>query len=155
MLEIERKFLVKSECYKEQISGKYKIVQGYLSVATDRSVRVRLCKDKGFLTIKGANSESGRSRFEWEKEISLKEARALMSLCLPNKIEKIRHCIKFGKHLFAVDQFSGKNTGLTIAEIELKSEDEAFEKPEWLGKEVTSEKKYYNSQLCQKPYLEW
>ena len=155
MIEIERKFLVKSECFKEQVSSKYKIVQGYLSVTTDRSVRIRLCKDKGYLTIKGANSESQRSRFEWEKEISLEEAGALMSLCLPNKIEKIRYRIKLGKHLFEVDQFRGKNTGLTIAEIELKNENEFFEKPEWLGKEITGEKKYYNSQLCQKPYLEW
>ena len=155
MIEIERKFLVTSDDFKAAAFAKNRIAQGYLSSIPERTVRVRIKGDKGFLTIKGASNESGLSRFEWEKEIPLDEATALLKLCEKGIIDKTRFEVKIGNHIFEVDEFYGENQGLIIAEIELQSETETFEKPYWLGKEVTNDNRYYNSYLSQNPFMNW
>lgn len=155
MIEIERKFLVNSNRYREQASSKSVIIQGYLNSDPLRTVRVRLRDQIGFLTVKGKSCDSGLSRFEWEKEISLVEAKALLQLCEKSVVSKTRFEISIGEHLFEVDEFSGQNEGLVIAEIELSSENEEFSKPDWLGREVTGEKKYYNSNLNKRPFGSW
>jgi adenylate cyclase len=155
MIEIERKFLVKSEEYKNSSFEKNEIAQGYLNSNPDRTVRVRIKGNQGYLTIKGKGNETGMSRLEWEKEIPVDEARTLMNICESGVITKIRYEIKFGNHVYEVDEFFGENEGLVIAEIELESEDETFEKPDWLGEEVTNNEKYYNSYLSNYPYKNW
>ena len=155
MKEIERKFLVKSTDFIKESNVNNRIVQGYLNSNPERTVRVRIKGNKGFLTIKGKGNESGTTRFEWEKEISLFEAEALLQLCESGSIDKIRYEISIGKHMFEVDVFSGENQGLIIAEVELSSENEFFEQPNWLGKEVTGDKKYYNSYLSENPFCTW
>ncbi len=152
--EIERKFLVKGD-FKPEAVKQTRIIQGYLSSVPERTVRVRVKGDKGFLTIKGIGSESGASRYEWEKEISVAEAEELLAICEPGVIDKIRYIVKSGEHAFEVDEFFGENQGLIVAEVELKSEEEAFEKPAWLGEEVTGYTKYYNSMLMKNPYKHW
>ena len=147
MIEIERKFLVKSSDYKKEAHQKTKIVQGYLTKDPHRTVRVRIRKDQGFLTIKGISSEDGLSRFEWEKEIPLKEAQELIALCLPTIIEKTRYEVTYKGVLFEVDEFEGAHNGLVLAEVELNSSEDFFEIPKWVDKEVTGDKKYYNSYL--------
>ena len=131
------------------------IVQGYISSARGRTVRVRIRDDKGYLTIKGASNASGTSRYEWEKELALSEAEELMRLCEPGIIDKTRYLVRSGKHVFEVDEFYGENEGLIVAEVELESEDEAFVKPDFIGEEVTGDIRYYNSQLMKKPYKTW
>lgn len=155
LIETERKFLVKSSAYKDLAFYKSRIVQGFLSTDPERTVRIRVNGGNGFLTIKGGTGNSGVTRFEWEKEIPIDEAELLLKLCLPGKIEKIRHLVRIGLHVFEVDEFLNENHGLVIAEIELKTEDEVFETPSWLGAEVTGEIKYYNSQLSRNPYKTW
>lgn len=155
MIEIERKFLVTSDAFKAAAFTQNRIAQGYLSSVPDRTVRVRIKGNKGFLTIKGASNESGLSRFEWEKEIPLDEAKALLKLCEKGVIDKTRFEVKIGNHLFEIDEFHGENKGLIMAEIELISETETFEKPNWLGIEVTNDKRYYNSYLSKNPYKNW
>jgi len=155
MIEIERKFLVTSETFKAEAFAQNRIAQGYLSSVPERTVRVRIKGDKGFLTIKGSSNESGLSRFEWEKEIPLDEASALLKLCEKGIIDKTRFEVKTGNHVFEIDEFYGENEGLIMAEIELKSETETFEKPNWLGEEVTNDNRYYNSYLSQNPYKNW
>ena len=155
MEEIERKFLVESTDFIKESTVNNRIVQGYLNSNPERTVRVRIKGNKGFLTIKGKGNESGTTRFEWEKEISLSEAEALLQLCESGIIDKIRYEIPLGKHTFEVDVFSGENQGLIIAEVELTSENEFFEQPNWLGKEVTGDKKYYNSHLSEHPFCSW
>jgi CYTH domain-containing protein len=155
MQEIERKFLVISDAFKQEAFQKRRIAQGFLNSDKLRTVRVRITDGKSFLTIKGKSSASGLSRFEWETEIPKSEAEALLQLCEPGLIEKTRYEIKLGQHIYEVDEFYGENSGLIIAEIELTSEDEVFEKPKWLGKEVTGEVKYYNSMLSKQPYVKW
>ncbi|MBN9301611.1 MULTISPECIES: CYTH domain-containing protein [Dysgonomonas] len=152
--EIERKFLVKGN-YKEYAYAHEEIVQGYLSSVKERTVRVRIKGEKAYITIKGISNESGISRFEWEKEISINDARELLKLCEPGIIDKIRYYIKSDKHTFEVDKFNGENQGLVMAEIELSSENEQFEKPDWLGEEVTGDLRYYNSSLTKLPYSKW
>lgn len=152
--EIERKFLVKGN-YKEYAYAHEEIVQGYLSSVKERTVRVRIKGKKAYITIKGISNESGISRFEWEKEISINDARELLKLCEPGIIDKIRYYIKSGRHTFEVDEFNGENQGLVMAEIELSSENEQFEKPDWLGEEVTGDLRYYNSSLTKLPYSKW
>lgn len=152
--EIERKFLVTGE-YKSQAYAQTRIVQGYISSARGRTVRVRIRDDKGYLTIKGASNASGTSRYEWEKEISLEEARELMQLCEPGIIDKTRYLVQSGIHTFEVDEFYGENDGLVVAEVELASEDESFEKPIFIGQEVTGDLRYYNSQLMKHPFKTW
>lgn len=152
--EIERKFLVSGD-FKPHVHRKTRIVQGYLSSEPARTVRVRIKGDKGFLTIKGIGSQSGASRYEWEREIPRDEASDLLALCEPGAIDKTRYLVEFGGKTFEVDEFYGDNEGLTVAEVELESEDEAFEKPEWLGAEVTGDDRYYNSMLMKNPYKNW
>ncbi|GAA3755476.1 CYTH domain-containing protein [Flavobacterium ginsengiterrae] len=155
MLEIERKFLVKSDDFKEQAFAKNKIAQGYLSSVPERTVRVRIKGEKAYLTIKGIGHQGGMTRFEWENQIPLDEAAELLKLCEKGKIEKTRYEIKSGNHIYEVDEFYGENEGLIMAEIELQSETESFEKPEWLGEEVTNDKRYYNAYLSQNPFKNW
>ena len=152
--EIERKFLVKGE-YKSQAYAHSRIVQGYICSARGRTVRVRIRDGRGYLTIKGASDAAGMSRYEWEKEIPLPEAEELMKLCEPGVIDKTRYLVRSGKHVFEVDEFYGENEGLTMAEVELASEDEPFMKPDFIGQEVTGDVRYYNSQLMRHPYKEW
>jgi|SRR5690606_23142702 len=154
-LEIERKFLVRSTAYREAASAKTRIVQGFLNRDPERVVRVRRLDDKGFLTVKGPSNDSGTTRFEWELELSVQEANNLMDLCERGILEKIRYTVPVGRHHFEVDEFLGENKGLVVAELELEHEDEPFESPSWLGEEVTGQVKYYNSNLSQKPFLEW
>jgi len=155
MIEIERKFLVLSNAYKKEALKSIRINQGFLSTHKKRTVRVRLKGEQGFLTVKGKSSADGLSRFEWEKEIPKTEATSLLKLCKKGIIDKIRYEIKINNHTFEVDEFSGKNSGLILAEVELNSENESFSKPNWLGEEVTGNNKYYNSQLSKKPYKNW
>lgn len=153
--EIERKFLVKSDAFKAQSFKKEALVQGFLSSVPERTVRIRVKEDKGYITVKGIGNESGTTRFEWEDEISVKDANALLKICEPGVISKNRYQIIAGKHIFEVDEFYGDNEGLIIAEIELNHEDEIFEKPSWLGEEVTGQEKYYNSSLVKNPFQKW
>ena len=155
MIEIERKFLVLNTDFKTQAFVQYQIAQGYISTNPERTVRVRIKGNEGYLTIKGAGNETGMSRFEWEKKIDIEEAKQLLKLCEKGAISKIRFEIKVGKHTFEVDEFYGDNQGLIIAEIELESENEAFEKPDWLGMEVTNDQRYYNAYLSKKPFANW
>lgn len=153
--EIERKFLVKGE-YKRFASKELRIVQGYLSSVPERAVRIRISGNKGFLTIKGIGNASGTSRYEWEKEIPVSEANDLLQICEPGVIDKTRYIIpEPGGLKYEVDEFYGDNQGLIIAEIELPSEDSKFVKPDWLGKEVTGDVRYFNAMLMKHPYKSW
>jgi len=153
--EIERKYLVKNGDFKKQSFKKINIVQGFLSSVPERTVRIRISEQKAFLTVKGIGNKSGISRFEWEKGISIKDAKSLIKLCEPGIISKIRYNVKSGNHIIEIDEFQENNKGLIIAEIELKSESENFKKPSWLGQEVTGVVKYYNSMLSIKPFKTW
>lgn len=155
MIEIERKFLVKSNAFLKDAIKSNRIVQGYLSSNPERTVRIRIKGSCGYLTIKGMSNASGMSRMEWEKEISIEDAEELLLLCEKGTIDKIRHEVIVGTHVFEVDVFNLDNEGLIIAEVELSSEDEKFEKPKWLGDEVTQDKRYYNSYLSKNPYKNW
>ena len=155
MIEIERKFLVCSDAFKKMARTSHAIAQGYLNSDPERTVRIRIKGDKGFLTIKGKGNDSGMSRFEWEKEIPLEEAQQLLSLCENGVIEKTRFEVPVGNHLFEVDAFSGENEGLVMAEVELQAETENFEQPNWLGKEVTNDQRYYNAFLSKNPFKNW
>ena len=153
--ETERKFLVAGD-YKEDAQRNHHIIQGFLSTDPERTVRVRLFDETGFITVKGIGNASGTTRFEWEKRISNEDAKALLGLCKPHIIEKKRYIIPVDSgHIVEVDEFSGVNEGLVLAEIELNDENEVFEKPGWLGREVTGEAAYYNSMLSKKPFCDW
>ena len=153
--EIERKFLVKAD-FRSWVIKETRITQGYLSSVPERTVRARIKGDKGFLTIKGIGSESGASRFEWEREVSLEEASSLLEICEPGVIDKTRFIVPEESGLkFEVDEFYGDNEGLIVAEIELPSEDHPFKKPDWLGEEVTGDVRYYNSMLMKNPFKKW
>lgn len=153
-LEIERKFLVCGE-YKSLATSHSRIVQGYICSERGRTVRVRIRDSHGYLTIKGPASGNGLSRYEFEKEITLDEALSLLRLCEPGIVDKIRWLVPAGNHVFEVDEFLGDNAGLVVAEVELRTEDDVFECPDFLGREVTGERKYYNSQLRKNPYKNW
>ena len=150
--EIERKFLVTKDDYRSAAFKISSIVQGYILRSPKKSVRVRIKDDEAFLTIKGESSSDGLTRFEWEKQISVEDAQALIKLCEPGVIIKKRYHIKSGSHVFEVDEFSGDHIGLVIAEVKLNSPDESFERPEWLGKEVTGDVRYYNAYLSEHPF---
>lgn len=152
--EIERKFLVEGE-FKQLAHKETRITQGYLSSIPERTVRVRTKGDKGFITIKGIGNASGASRYEWEKEIPVEEVRELLKICEPGVIDKTRYQVKAGPHTYEIDEFYGENQGLIVAEVELGSENETFEKPAWLGQEVTGDVKYYNSMLMKHPFTKW
>jgi phosphoribosylamine--glycine ligase len=153
-LEIERKFLVAGD-FRPFANKATRIIQGYLSSVPERTVRVRIKDDKGFLTVKGTSSKSGTTRFEWEKEIPVGEAQELIAICESGVIDKTRYIVEAGRHIYEIDEFHGDNQGLIVAEIELASEDETFAKPQWLGKEVTGDTRYYNSMLMKNPYRNW
>jgi adenylate cyclase len=152
--EIERKFLVHGD-FKAEAFTSTRLTQGYLSSVPERTVRVRVQGDRGFLTVKGIGNASGASRFEWEREIPVDEARELLALCEPGTIDKTRYLVRVGASLYEVDEFHGENTGLVIAEIELSDEAQTFERPAWLGKEVTGDPRYYNASLARRPYALW
>ena len=154
-IEIERKFLVSGAGYREEAFRKERIRQGFLSSVPERTVRVRMAGDRGWITVKGIGSQEGTTRFEWEREITGEEAERLLELCEPGIIDKTRFYVKNGRHTLEVDEFHGENQGLVIAEIELSEEDESFSRPDWLGEEVTGETKYYNAALSQWPYKDW
>lgn len=153
-LEIERKFLVDGG-FRDRATSVSHIVQGYISSARGRTVRVRLRDDRGYLTIKGPSDEAGLARYEFEKEITVDEARELLQICEPGIIDKKRYLVPAGRHVFEVDEFFGENAGLVVAEVELNSADEAFERPDFLGREVTGDRRYYNSMLRACPYKDW
>ena len=155
MIEIERKFLVLSNDFINEAFAKKRIVQGYLNSKPERTVRVRIKEDKGFLTIKGKGNATGTTRLEWETEIPLQDAEKLLAICEHGTIDKIRHEVKVGNHIYEVDVFEGENEGLVVAEIELQSEDESFKKPSWIGKEVTNDERFYNAYLSQNPFMSW
>ncbi|RAV28259.1 CYTH domain-containing protein [Sinomicrobium soli] len=155
MKEIERKFLVRSREYRKEARLSYRIVQGFLNTDPERTVRVRIKGDKGFITVKGRSDARGLERFEWEKEISPGEAGLLLPLCEKGVIDKIRYEVVSGPHVIEVDEFSGDNDGLILAEIELGDADEVYRAPSWLGQEVTGDTRYYNSQLSRCPYKDW
>ncbi|MDR2292743.1 MAG: CYTH domain-containing protein [Prevotellaceae bacterium] len=152
--ETERKFLVKGD-FRSFIFKSTRIVQGYLSSAPERTVRIRIKGDKGFLTIKGIGNDTGASRFEFEKEITVEEAGELLKICEPGVIDKVRHLVKAEPYTYEIDEFHGENEGLIVAEIELPDENAIFYKPEWLGAEVTGDKRYYNSMLMKNPFTKW
>jgi CYTH domain-containing protein len=144
--EIERKFLVRGE-FRHLAVKEIKMIQTYLTIDPDKTIRLRVADDKAYLTIKNKPKPGKFGRNEWEVEIPVRDAIEMMSICLPGKIEKSRFLIPSGKHTWEVDVFHDKNEGLIIAEIELSSEDEKFEKPGWLGEEVTGIREYYNAYL--------
>jgi adenylate cyclase len=152
--EIERKFLVKGD-FKPFAYKSSRVIQGYLCSVPERAVRVRVKGEKGFLTIKGIGNKEGTSRYEWEREIPVSEAEELLKICEPGVIDKTRYLVKQDDHTFEVDEFYGENEGLVVAEIELKSETDVFEKPDWLGKEVTGDVRYYNVMLMKNPFTTW
>lgn len=152
--EIERKFLVKGP-FKELASSSSRIMQGYISSMRGRTVRVRIRDDKGYLTIKGPSDQGGLVRYEFEKEISLQDAHDLMKICEPGIIDKTRYLVPYGGHVFEVDEFYGENEGLILAEVELKSPDEPFERPDFLGREVTGDRRFYNSCMRTNPFCQW
>ena len=154
-LEIERKFLVVGDSYKQEAYDSSRIRQGYICSSRGRTVRVRIRDSRGYLTIKGPSENGGLARYEFEKEITLSEAENLMKLCEPGMIDKTRYLVKSGKHTFEVDEFYGENEGLVMAEVELAYENEPYEKPSFIGKEVTGDRRYYNSQLKEHPYTTW
>ena len=154
-MEIERKFLVQSQEYRKQAVSSIKITQGFLNTDPERTVRIRIQGEHGYLTIKGISNTSGTMRQEWEFEIELDPAKEILGLCEATTIEKIRYLVNCGSHMFEVDEFQGVNEGLVIAEVELESEDEEYSRPSWLGQEVTGDIKYYNAQLSKTPFKQW
>ena len=153
--EIERKFLVLDDSFKHEAFSKSHIVQGYICSERGRTVRVRIRDDRAYLTIKGPSENGGLSRYEFEREIPLEDGQQMMQLCEPGIIDKTRWLVKSGKHTFEVDEFFGDNEGLVVAEVELSYEDEPYKKPHFIGKEVTGDRRYYNSQLRLCPFQKW
>lgn len=154
-VEIERKFLVLDDSFKHEAFSSSHIVQGYICSERGRTVRIRIRDEKGYITIKGPSVDGGLSRYEFEQEIALDDARQLMKLCDPGIIDKRRYLVRAGKQTFEVDEFYGDNEGLVMAEVELSAADEAFVKPAFIGQEVTGDRRYYNSQLRSNPYRNW
>ena len=155
MVEIERKFIVISDDFKNDATSRNVISQGYLNSNPERTVRIRIKGESGYLTVKGKGSVNFTTRLEWETELPLSEARPLLAICEEGVIEKIRYEVPAGRHTFEVDEFLGENYGLLIAEVELSDENEEFEKPAWLGEEITTDHRFYNSYLSKNPYKFW
>jgi CYTH domain-containing protein len=155
VLEIERKFLVLDDSYKHEAFSKSHIRQGYICSDRGRTVRIRIRDEHAYITIKGPSLDGGLSRYEFEQEIPLDDAEKLMTLCEPGQIDKIRWLVKSGSHTFEVDEFFGDNEGLVMAEVELSSRHEQPVIPHFIGKEVTGDRRYYNSQLRRNPYKLW
>ena len=154
-LEIERKFLVRGNDYKSVARSSSHIRQGYICSGHGRTVRVRTRDDRAYLTIKGPSPDGGLSRYEFEKEISLDEAAHLFELCEPGVVDKTRWLVDYEGHTFEVDEFHADNDGLVMAEVELQAPDEPFAKPTFLGREVTGDRRFYNSHLRAQPYCLW
>jgi len=154
-MEIERKFLVRNDAYRRQAHASSHIRQGYISSGGRCTIRVRLRDDEAFLTIKSPSMDGGLSRYEFEKSITLDEAEHIMLLCEPGIIDKTRYLVRSGEHIFEVDEFHGDNEGLVVAEVELHAADESYSKPDFIGDEVTGDRRYYNSHLRRHPYCEW
>lgn len=154
-LEIERKFLVEGDDYKRLAKSSSRIRQGYISSGHGCTVRVRQRGQQRFLTIKGPSLDGGLSRYEFEKEITLDEANHLFELCEPGIIDKTRYLVDYKGHTFEVDEFYGDNEGLVMAEVELSSANEPYEKPIYIGREVTGDRRFYNSHLRKNPYKLW
>ena len=154
--EIERKFLVKGDAYKVLAFHHYHIQQGYIASGNGRTVRVRIRDEQGFLTIKGPSADGGLSRYEFETEIPLADARDLLAICEPGIIQKTRYLVRAADdHVFEVDEFYGDNEGLVMAEVELQSPDEPYVKPDFIGREVTGDRRFYNSHLRHYPFRLW
>jgi len=153
--ETERKFLVNSDAYKASSFIVTRITQAYIATNPSATVRIRIYGEKAFVTIKGKGNESGTTRYEWEKEIPVEEAKELLQLSTSGVIDKIRYKVNYNGFIYEIDEFIGDNAGLVVAEIELNHEDDAFEKPVWLGQEVTGETKYYNAVLVEHPFNKW
>ncbi len=154
-MEIERKFLVRrDDSFRQMVTESSVIAQGYMDVR-GATVRVRLRDDKAYLTIKGPSLDGGISRYEFEREIPMDDARTMLGLCHGGLIEKVRHIVPYHGHVFEVDEFTGQNEGLLFAEVELKSVDEPFDKPEFLGPEVSGNRHFYNKRLLTDPYPNW
>ena len=149
--EIERKFLVKDERFKQYAIRSQHIEQGYLCKEPAKTIRVRICDEKAYITIKSTQLREGLAKFEWEKEIAVADAHELMQLCLPGIISKTRYILPADTHetnrYWEVDVFDGRLEGLILAEIELENEQETFDKPEWIGEEVTGQAQYYNANM--------
>ena len=154
-MEIERKFMVRGNSYRQLAYASDRIKQGYICSGHGRTVRVRLRGGRGYLTIKGPSLDGGLSRYEFEKEIAPDEAEQLFRLCEPGIIDKTRYLVKSGQHTFEVDEFYGENEGLVMAEVELSAPDEPYEKPAFIGKEVTGDRRFYNSHLRVNPFSAW
>jgi len=154
-IEIERKFLVKNDSYKEKAFGRSHIQQGYICSDSGKTVRVRIRDNRAYLTIKGPTSEGGLHCFEFEKEITYEEGKQLMRLCEPGIIDKVRWLVDYGGHIFEIDEFFGENEDLVMAEVELASADEHVDLPTFIGDEVTGDDRYFNSQLRINPYSKW
>lgn len=152
--EIERKFLVTGE-FKQFAYHHSHIEQGYFATDPGRTVRIRIRDDKAYLTIKGPSTNEGLSRYEFEIEIPVDDAKMMMTMCMPGQIIKERYLVRSGQHVVEVDEFEGDNKGLVVAEIELEREDEAYEKPDFLGREVTGDVRFYNKYLSKHPYNRW
>ena len=151
--EIERKFLIKGD-FMPYVTSSTRIEQGYVAKSDQLTLRIRTRDEKGYLTIKGRSNEKGMSRSEWEYEIPVDQARELLSFS-NGTISKTSYLVPVGNHTFGVDEFYGENEGMVVAEVELESEDEECPRPEWLGEEVTGDRRYYNSQLLKHPYSLW
>ena len=159
-IEIERKFLVTDARWREGASRSVRMAQGYINdmaalrdARQNASVRVRIAGDAAFLNLK--SRELGHTRQEFDYEIPVADAEALLALCVGGSIDKVRHYVEVEGHTFEVDEFRGDNAGLVVAEIELDHADEAFERPDWLGSEVTDDPRYYNLALASHPYTRW
>lgn len=154
-LEIERKFLVKKgDAYKRAAFSSSRIQQGYIP-ADGTTVRIRIRDEKAYLTIKGKSVNGGMTRYEFEHEIAMEEAQELLKLCRGGVIDKRRYLVTSGDHTFEVDEFYGDNAGLVMAEVELQNEEETFEKPDFIGMEVTGDRRFYNSHLLKNPFCDW
>jgi adenylate cyclase len=155
MIEIERKYLVKSDEYKVLANKKYRIMQAYLVTDDIRTIRVRMKAEKAYITVKSKNNDAGVSRHEWEYEIPVSDLQDMLAFCEPGIIEKTRYEVAYKGHIIEIDEFHGENEGLIVAEIELQSENEKIALPGWLGEEVTGIRQYYNSHLRKEPYNTW
>lgn len=152
-IEIERKYLLKNSDWESLVNQQYSIKQGYLNSDKERTVRVRIINKQAFITIKGKNEKTVRQEFEYE--IPYNDGLALLKLCETPLIEKTRFIVKHQDRLWEIDKFEGENEGLIIAELELESEEEKVELPNWVGEEVSLDKRYYNSSLIKHPYKNW
>ena len=155
MIEIERKFLVKSDEYRSDAFKVQLLSQAYLNNNPEKSVRVRIVDNEGFITIKGPSYDGGLSRFEWEKKISIEEAVELMKLCGDQLILKKRYFVKHNKIILEVDEFLNNNKGLVVAEVELKTASQKIVLPDWIAEEITGINKYYNLSLVTNPFNSW